>query len=975
MWVDTGQSGDGPFKHYEASPDAIEASALELDQSYGNVEALSSDVDAAHRPALTGVSGVVAGPMAAAPRPARANAHQVMAAGMVAAGSVRVFGHAVQEFNEGVDALNAQWRDASAGDFFVAPATYPTDASAVQRTRIDEARSDAVFDAKVAMLKELELKYEALRAKLDKAADRSAGQLQEGPTDQVILDLFAAGGLPSTIVAAFPHLKFSSKELPPDLAELDEDEIEAYLRSHPAAAVVVNGLLVKDGLTDQEQAVVEAQARIDGDLLKQAMNAPPGADTLEDIAAAQERLRLINAHVAKTGELNDAAHSYTVAYVNEVGSDNLAKLPSVVEANVHEALKGAPQDVIAPEIAKYLSPVGDAILNLSNEQLQDQPSGVHGPGVATTSYRYDFNGDGVIDTNDMPKAIRELMDMRIGENHDGIRSGGPLDKTGGPTYDTITNLDAFNGWADLMSASTVEGGKDFSVDLAEQAIQAKQDMNAILGAARAEVDQLPTEGEAVWAELTAKLDDASASDLLSVAAQNEDASSELLIDDVRRQQVLGLNWDDGEGAGDVIRAGTDRDPDGGGGTEYQAEAAMEVMTEIASDPKEYMERAANESVSDAVVDVGITWVDTFGQPVTSDTTSHYNTGGTDAIGRPLSYSVTLSDADQQGFLQFIANTGDEDAIRFESGSRLYGQQLVSAALEGGYDRDPAVSSEQALEQALGWSGRADGQIHQATTQWALDELGDEHAEKRAELIAENRSTAATKTALKTALAVGNTIAGTAFPPAAPFLSVGTAIANPIIDGVLQEEPIPDFESISEQRAAELIVEDSLDAVHRRNYFLAEVALTKGATVPDELLNSDGTLRSFEEVSNVPNGLDRLDGISNDLIDDWNDANDADADIGRYNEARGETNPPIAPGDRRPDGGPDRNWDDDQVAEENLYGDNVPEGYASSGTPEEDSPQETYADENYQVDEAPWQRRTNDETANDRREAQDRVTEF
>jgi hypothetical protein len=510
-------------------------------------------------------------------------------------------------------------------------------------------------------------------------------------------------------------------------------------------------------------------------------------------------------------------------------------------------------------------------------------------------------------------------------------------------------------------------------------------MNAILGEARQQVSQM-SDGEAVWAELTAKLDDATASDLLSAAALNEDASSELLLDDSRRQQILGLNWDDGDGAGDVIRAGTDRDPADGGGTDLQAQAAMEVMSEIASDPKEYMERAANESVSDAVVDMGMTWIDTFGQNVNSETDTHYNWNTTDAIGRPLDYSVTLSDIDQQGFLQFIANTGDEDAIRFEAASQLYGQQLVSAALDGKYEIDPAFTEgleddvdprQLALEGALEWAGRADGQIHQANIQWALDELGDDQAKERAELLAQNRSVASTKTAVKTLLSIGSTIGGAAFPPAAPFLSVGNALAIPIVDGVLQETPMPDFEAISEQEAANLVVADALDSESRRDYFLAQVALARGETVPESLLNPDGkTLRDFGEISNDDTGLDKLQAVSEGLIDNWNtahrsDPRHVDADIGRYNEVRDHTNPPIPPGDRR-HGDPSRNWDDDHVAEENLYGDNVPEGYSTrDGGDPEDSVYETYADENYQVDQAPWEKRTNDETANDRGERQHR----
>src|SRR5262245_54498129 len=149
MWVDTnGGATEGPFQHYDATPDAIEASAVELDRSYGNVEALSKDVDTAERPALTGVSGVIAGAMAEASEPQQRNARDVMVASMVAAGSVRIFGHAVHTFNGGVDSLNQRWRAAAGGDFGIAAATYPKDADFAEVARIDNARNDQILTAK-----------------------------------------------------------------------------------------------------------------------------------------------------------------------------------------------------------------------------------------------------------------------------------------------------------------------------------------------------------------------------------------------------------------------------------------------------------------------------------------------------------------------------------------------------------------------------------------------------------------------------------------------------------------------------------------------------------------------------------------------------------------------------------------------------------------------------------------------------------
>jgi hypothetical protein len=820
MWVETGGFFDGPFEHYEATPDSIEGSAVELDRSYGGVEAMSSNVDATHRTALSSVAGLITGPLATAPEPPRGNARRMMTSAMVAAGSVRVFGHAVQEFNDGVDELNAQWQEAAGSDFGVAPASYPTDASAVQKTRVDEARADAVLDAKISLLTELKLKYDELRAKLDAAAGRSAGQLRGGSSEQAILELFAAGGLPSSVVAAFPHLQFTSRELPPDIAKLDATQVEDFLRAHPEAAVVVNGLLTKDGLSDLEQSVVEAQARIDADVLKQGMS-KTGADALEDIAAAQERLTLVNEHVAKTGELNDAAHSYTFAYVNEVGSGNLAKLPDVIRASVGETVTSVHQDVDAMA-DKYLSPVSDAILNLSNEQLQEESSGEHGPGNVTT-YRYDFNGDGVIDTGDMPKAVREIMDMRIGEYQD---------DTG-----EVENLDAVEGWADLISSSTVEGGRDFSVDLAEQAIQARQDLNYSISSHRMpDADTGITTDEQFQAYRDMLGRDSAFSDLLSVTARNENASSDVLLNDETREELLGLNWYDEDGAADVIRAGTDRMSEDGD-PQRQAEAALAVMQEIGSAPEDYLNRMG-EGVEDAVVDVGITYVDTFGEP--------YLPPGKDSYG--TEDGVVMTSQEIRDFLWFTAGAGDQDAGRLQAASINYQTNLLAQAINGG---DPDE-----IHEALLAGGRADGAINNANIEYMVDQ---EETEDTGRQLAANRKDQAI-TILKAITGSGAALGGAAAPPAAPFLSVGNTVLGPILDS-FSDSPVPEAPQVH----AGGVNEDQVTSTYQRNWILLQAADKAGVDVDPRLLDfdtmteSNDNLKAAERIVNNTFTVDDAEG--------------------------------------------------------------------------------------------------------------------
>ncbi|HYJ69072.1 MAG TPA: hypothetical protein VEX15_15595 [Nocardioidaceae bacterium] len=836
----------------------------------------------------------------------------------------------VRAYNILVDDLRAEYDERKSeivgSDCGVAEVTYPDGASDSECARLDQARAgdvDAAREERVAeLVSELQDRQsEHKEDPLDAEADLAASRLDKGPTEENLQELFAAGVLPSGTVDAFTKITFTYDEVPYDLAGMSQSDWENYLKDHPDASELVDKLLTKDDLSADEMIMVKAQANVDADLLAEVLDAEPGNDVLDDISAATARLGLINDHLADGGEYTVAAEQYASIWIDRVGADNLTELGDQVTSSLEVSRHGAIVDDSA--VQAYLSPVGDAILNLSNPD--------------------NYADDRDITLNDMPSTVQELVELRVGEAQNGYRAG-YIGESDMPMMDKVKNLDAFNGWCDLMASSTVTGGDDFSVDLGEQAIQAKQDMNAILVKAGNDTSyQSMTEEE--WNKLNDSLTDDGSSDLLTVVSRNEDASAELLVDDTHRQELLGMNWDDGEGAGDVIRAGTDRDPDHGGGTDLQAEAALEVMTEIASDPSEYMNRATNEDISDAIVDVGITWIDTFGENVNSDTESKFNVDDTDVLGREMPLSVTLSNGDQEAFLEFIASTGDEDAIRLEAASQYYGQQLIAGALDQG---DPDV-----LDDALEWAGRADGQIQQANLEWAFDQMEGEHAHDRAELLAQNRSMAAANTASKLILSIGGTIGGAAFPPASPFISVGNAAAGPVIDGLLAQEPIPDYQSMEFEEVQEQLEEAALDSTSQRNLLLAQAAVMKGYAGDADLFDDDGSLKTLSEIANESgngNGLDKLEALAESAMRDWNANHDAgdQVDIDQYDSARDDTFSNARADDDRKN---DDSWRSDHIAEKNLYGDNVPDNYEDD--PNEGTLREAFPDQNDEIGKNSW----------------------
>ena len=228
----------GPFSPYLVGAAAIRAAADDLVAAAGPVELLMGDVVVAHRPASDGVAGLLAGPMASAPRPARANTREVMLAALCASAAVRGFGDAVSEFDRVVEALNDEWAAGLADDFGVPPVDPdatdgPQGRDLARLSELAASRAAAVASARGELLGRLRRRYEAARARLDDAAAESASRLDEGPTRPAMRRLFAAGLLPYLMPEALPGLRLRPGTLPYDLTRFGPEFLAAILLSHP----------------------------------------------------------------------------------------------------------------------------------------------------------------------------------------------------------------------------------------------------------------------------------------------------------------------------------------------------------------------------------------------------------------------------------------------------------------------------------------------------------------------------------------------------------------------------------------------------------------------------------------------------------------------------------------------------------------------------------------------------------------------
>jgi hypothetical protein len=259
----------GPFTPFLVGASAIYAAADDLVTSAGPLDILVDDADVAYQPACDGVAGLLAGPMTSAARPVRANARELILAALCASAAVRGFGDAVREFDQAVEALNAEWAAAMADDFGVpsvdsTEATTPQGQDLVRLAELEASRAAAVEAARGELLHRLRRRYEAARARLDDAAAESASRLDEGPTRRALRELFAAGLLPYLTPEAFPGLRLRPGALPYDLTRFGPEFLAAILLSHseidlegydlPAGLVDALGAALADRIVDFDGA-------------------------------------------------------------------------------------------------------------------------------------------------------------------------------------------------------------------------------------------------------------------------------------------------------------------------------------------------------------------------------------------------------------------------------------------------------------------------------------------------------------------------------------------------------------------------------------------------------------------------------------------------------------------------------------------------------------------------------------------------
>ncbi len=900
----------GEFSRYPVSPETIWGHADSVSAVAGDVEQLGDNIHNIHQRAQQGVAGLLEQPMVAAEQPVAGKVSRWLQSAVFAGGAIRRFGDAVYTYNTGIDDLNRRWQWAAQNHFGV-PAPHTTGVtSSVEESRILTDFHDQVAVARRAYWLELEReRVSVLEAALDEAAQEVAGLLDAGPEDEKsVLTLFQAGALPTAAPLVFTQVRFDTVDPAllytnlinsgrmPDVASMSDEELDRWLRNHPDAADQLAVVLLLTGpLTTEQERVARAIGRYDAWVVERGLEMPPGRPGLDQITTGSVRLVEINARFAETGSMTEAEQAYLHAWYDGLGADNLAALPAYVDDALRVSYAGVDQatlgTIVASSRSHYLSPIADGIMNLSHEAGS---------------------------MKNMPQAIQDLANTEIGHLA-GDRVGDlrwpALDEHGTPLFDrsdppdfTVAGLARYGGFVSLLETSTVEGSVVFTRELGESALRVKQDLNAIAANTSEVLRWGPHSQEDYDALRLATLDD-EVSRMLAVVARNEDAAGAMLVNHDSRPLLLGLNWYDDHGVVEIIRAGTSRDADGDG--HMQAAATLALIQELGGDRDFYLERMTDDMQA-AVVDTGIQWLDMLSRPAMDDSPSDWGTFKN--IFDESVVGFQLSNDDRDRFLEFIAGTGDENAMRFRGAAVVHSEEQVARALQTG--------DWTTVELALAAAGRLDGAITRADVSYLQDQLGEEYDEALVAHEAEVRRNNGFQLAASVAWSVGSTGLGAATGGSSAFL---TAAAGPLVSGFISDilDAGPPPQDQTADTLNELFDADRLDHSMERNYFLLSAYERAGISAADdypELYRRDGTLRPLSELasdsrsSNYLQDLQRAEASSREqLIQTY--PGYQNIDVGRYGEERNSVHNQSSYQRYQPTG----QWTDDATARQRLYG--------------------------------------------------------
>jgi hypothetical protein len=442
------------------------------------------------------------------------------------------------------------------------------------------------------------------------------------------------------------------------------------------------------------------------------------ANNADGVGEATWYLNQLN-HKHQSGQsLTEAEKAYLQAYYDTIAGH----LPEIKKwadgANCLTDEKAPDRNQRATQLA---SRIADGLLTLSNEVPYDR----------------------------LPRPVRDIINGDIGVvNPEYNNQGGRLPAFAYPLEDA--NLRRYAEFMDFMDDYASENAKpsdELADYLRDAAIRWKQQINVMAHNFDEHVksanhyyagpgdhnDTKPPSPEE-WAKL---FPDELSSDALGLVSRNARRSNHWILDDAVRRTLMGMNWQHGSGAAQVILAGTlpNNQLDDTVSGRDAARGALAVVRDASTDYLQFA-NTANRQVKGAIGGMASAYMDSFAR----DPRRKPEKQGVLQFPLPngqQTWGMDLAEGTRANFLKFLAASDPTVYGNFRAKADSRATWYITQTLHAGHTNPADPEYQQALAAAMRLHGSLDG----AEIGVLRDIPSDEAHKNQRELMAQNQARA------------------------------------------------------------------------------------------------------------------------------------------------------------------------------------------------------------------------------------------
>ena len=192
------------FSHHPAKPETIRQRADDASGEGDAYTVLTGSLSGRAANAAESVDGFIEHPTRTVTGAPETSSNELSKASYLACGCLNQYAEAIETYNRGIDGLNRRYDEAKTADFYVDVAMCRVDGTIQDGT--PEDREGAVQSADSALQATLRGERDVLLEALDSEADAIGKTLDEGPKDDTIMLMIAAGYLAPGAIHAFPSI-------------------------------------------------------------------------------------------------------------------------------------------------------------------------------------------------------------------------------------------------------------------------------------------------------------------------------------------------------------------------------------------------------------------------------------------------------------------------------------------------------------------------------------------------------------------------------------------------------------------------------------------------------------------------------------------------------------------------------------------------------------------------------------------------